>query len=187
MTKVIWNASAGRRALSLARLDEAGVAALLQKAGLDYEICPTNSAEQAEAIARAEVAAGASLVVAAGGDGTIGTVARVLLKTDVALAMLPLGSVMNVPRMLGVPRDANEAARIIARGFRRTIDVGEANGRLFYETASVGIERRSFARRRVSRTATSAACGGLCATPSATRHARCASSWTAGAASRRRR
>lgn len=139
MTKVIWNANAGRKALSLARLDEAGVAALLEKAGLDYEICPTSTAEEAEAIARAEVAAGARLVVAAGGDGTIGTVARVLLKTNVALGMLPLGSIMNVPRMLGLPRDANEAAQIIARGFARTIDVGEANGRLFYETASVGI------------------------------------------------
>ena len=139
MTKVIWNSDAGRKALSLTRLDEAGVSALLEQAGLDYEICPTDTAEEAEALARAEVAAGAKVVVAAGGDGTIGTVARALLDSGVALGMLPLGSVMNVPRMLGVPRDANEAARIIARGFTRTIDVGEANGRLFYETASVGI------------------------------------------------
>ena len=139
MTKVIWNASAGRRTLALARLDEAGVTALMRDAGLDFEVCATTSAEEAEEIARSEVEAGAQLVVAAGGDGTIGTVARVLLDKQVTLGILPLGSVMNIPRMLGIPRDSAEGARIIAAGATRTIDVGEANGREFFETVQVGI------------------------------------------------
>ena len=139
MTKVIWNADAGRRTLALAKLDEAGVTALLRDAGLDFEVCATKSADEAEAIARSEVEAGAQLVVAAGGDGTIGTVAQVLLDTQVTLGILPLGSVMNIPRMLGIPRDSAAAARIIAAGVARTIDVGEANGRVFFETVQVGI------------------------------------------------
>ena len=139
MTKVIWNADAGRRTLALAKLDEAGVTALLRDAGLDFEVCATKSADEAEAIARSEVEAGAQLVVAAGGDGTIGTVAQVLLDTQVTLGILPLGSVMNIPRMLGIPRNSAVAAQIIAAGAARTIDVGEANGRVFFETVQVGI------------------------------------------------
>jgi diacylglycerol kinase (ATP) len=139
VTKVIWNSNAGRKALSLKRLDEAGVADLLSAAGLSAEVCPTDSAEQARSLAQAEVDAGAELIIAAGGDGTFGTVATVLLDTGVALGILPLGTVMNVPRMLGIPRDAQAAAQIIAGGFTRDIDVGEANGRPFFETASVGI------------------------------------------------
>jgi diacylglycerol kinase (ATP) len=148
VVKVIWNASAGRRTLSLIRLDEAGVRELLGRAGLDYEICATKSPQEATAIARAEVDAGADLVVAAGGDGTIGAVAKGLLGTGVALGILPLGTVMNVPRMLGIPRDATAAAQIIARGARRTIDVGEANGREFFETVSVGIGAAIFREAR---------------------------------------
>ena len=71
---------------------------------------------------------GIDVVVAAGGDGTIGAVASALLGTDVALGVLPLGSVMNIPRMLGVPRDLEAAAIALATGERRRIDVGEAGG-----------------------------------------------------------
>ena len=139
MAKVIWNAHAGRKTLALARLDADGVRELLRQASLEFEVCPTESPEEARAIARAEAEAGAGLVVAAGGDGTIGTVATELLDTDATLGILPLGSVMNIPRMLGIPRQADAAARIIAAGHVRTIDVGVANGRPFFEVASVGI------------------------------------------------
>jgi YegS/Rv2252/BmrU family lipid kinase len=139
VAKVIWNPNAGRRRLSLAGWDSPRLHELLDRAGLNLEICRSDSADEAAAIARAEVEAGARLVVAAGGDGTFDAVADVLLDSGVAIGILPLGSVMNVPRMLGIPRDAQAAAQIIAADFRRTIDVGEANGRPFYETTAVGI------------------------------------------------
>ena len=58
--------------------------------------------------------------------------------------MLPLGSVMNVARMLGVPRDLAAAAAVIASGREATIDLGEANGEVFFEDASVGIQAAVF-------------------------------------------
>ena len=79
------------------------------------------------------------MVVAAGGDGTIGLVGRQLLGTRTALGILPLGSVMNIPRMLGLPRDPEEAARILADGHVRSIDVGQVGDRIFYEAGSVGM------------------------------------------------
>ena len=46
---------------------------------------------------------------------------------------------MNIPRMLGVPRDLEEAARILADGHVRSIDVGQVGDRIFYEAGSVGM------------------------------------------------
>ena len=69
---------------------------------------------------------GIDVVVAAGGDGTADLVAEQLLETDTALAILPLGSVMNLARALGIPRDLEAAAEIIRDGKIRRIDVGEA-------------------------------------------------------------
>jgi diacylglycerol kinase (ATP) len=142
--RVIWNANAGKRALSINRLDGPALLELLREAGLDVELCQMESPEDAKARASEAVQAGAKIVIAAGGDGTIGSVAEALLDTQTALCIIPMGSVMNIPRMLDIPRDADAAAAIIARGATRVIDVGMANGKLFYEMASVGISATIF-------------------------------------------
>jgi diacylglycerol kinase (ATP) len=97
----------------------------------------------------AAAADGIDIVVAAGGDGTADLVAEQLLETDTALAILPLGSVMNLARTLGIPRDLEAAAEIIRDGEIRRIDVGEADtadGRMvrFFEAGSVGMNAALF-------------------------------------------
>ncbi|MBA2596828.1 MAG: hypothetical protein H0V00_09420, partial [Chloroflexia bacterium] len=46
--------------------------------------------------------------------------------------------------MLGIPRDLEEAAAIIAEGAVRVIDVGEAKGQIFFEGGSVGLNAAVF-------------------------------------------
>ena len=111
---------------------------------LGDDVVVTGSEEEAIAATRDAVAHGYDVVVAAGGDGTVGTVACELLGKETALGILPLGSVMNVARMLGIPRDLEEAAAIIATGEVRTIDVGEAKGQIFFEGGSVGLNAAVF-------------------------------------------
>ena len=82
--------------------------------GLGEDIIITESEEEAIAATRDAVADGYDVVIAAGGDGTVGTVACELLGKETALGILPLGSVMNVARMLDIPRDLERAAEIIA-------------------------------------------------------------------------
>ena len=112
---------------------------LMARAGLGDElVVPASEAEAIEA-ARDAVDRGYDVVVAAGGDGTMGLVGRQLLGSRTALGILPLGSVMNIPRMLGLPRDPEAAARILAAGHVRSIDVGLVGDRVFYEAGSVGM------------------------------------------------
>jgi diacylglycerol kinase (ATP) len=142
--RVIWNANAGRRKLSLGQLDEAGVKALFDGLGLPVDVCASESAEDATRLTNEAVKAGVPAVVAAGGDGTVGVIAKALLETDVALGILPLGTVMNIVRMLNLPREPEAAAAVIAAGATRVIDVGEANGTTFFETTSVGMSAAIF-------------------------------------------
>ena len=111
---------------------------------LGADLIVTGSEEEALVSTRDAVAKGYDVVVAAGGDGTAGTVACELLGTETALGILPLGSVMNVARMLDIPRDLEGAASIIATGEVRTIDVGEAKGQIFFEGGSVGLNAAVF-------------------------------------------
>lgn len=117
----------------------------LAAAGLDVDVITTQSEDDADSAVDAAVAAGARLIVAAGGDGTVGQIGLKLLDTDVALGILPLGSVMNIARMLALPRDLPGAAEALAARREGVIDVGEANGRIFFETASVGLNAAVFA------------------------------------------
>ena len=112
--------------------------------GLGADLVVTGSEEEALAATRDAVAKGYDVVVAAGGDGTVGAVACELLGKETALGILPLGSVMNVARMLDIPRELEGAAAVIATGEVRTIDVGEAKGQIFFEGGSVGLNAAVF-------------------------------------------
>jgi diacylglycerol kinase (ATP) len=143
--RVIWNSQAGQKAgipTNTTSRDELG--ALLERQGLADEICESTSLEQARDLATEAVRAGHDLVVAAGGDGTVGTVATQLLRTDTALGILPLGSIMNIARSLGLPRELPAAVEVLTSGEVRKIDVGQANERPFFETGSVGMNAAMF-------------------------------------------
>lgn len=142
---MLLNRNSGMKGgLATNQADEPGVRAAMAAAGLGDELVVTDSIEQARQLTREAAAAGYDLVVAAGGDGTVGVIAHELLGRQTALGILPLGSVMNIARMLEIPRDLDDAAAIIATGERRAIDVGLANGQVFYEGGSVGLNAAVF-------------------------------------------
>jgi YegS/Rv2252/BmrU family lipid kinase len=89
----------------------------------------------AVALARAAASAGADLVVAVGGDGTINEVVNGILtaprgvpgaaeRAAPALGILPAGSGSDFARSLAVSRDVAGALAVLASGRRRRIDAG---------------------------------------------------------------
>jgi len=96
------------------------------------------------------------LVVAAGGDGTVSAVASALVDSSIPLAVLPVGTLNHFARDIGVPEDTAAAVRIALAGKTRAVDVGEVNGRIFINNASVGlypmiVRRREKQQRRLGR------------------------------------
>ena len=88
----------------------------------------TTAAETGLALTRRAVAAGASLVFAAGGDGTVRACAEALAGTGVPLAIVPLGTANLTARALGVPGRAGRAVDAGFGGRDRTIDLARMDG-----------------------------------------------------------
>jgi YegS/Rv2252/BmrU family lipid kinase len=85
---------------------------------------------------------GASIVVAGGGDGTISTVASVLGGTDVALGVLPLGTLNHFAKDLQIPLGIDAAIGTIVAGHTTAVDMADLNGQPFINNASIGLYPR---------------------------------------------
>lgn len=82
--------------------------------GLD-QVSPTTHRGDGAHLAAAAVAAGATLVIAMGGDGTANEVAGALAGTGVPLALVPAGSTNVFARALGWPHPARLALPVLVR------------------------------------------------------------------------
>lgn len=119
---IVWNPSkTSRDAL------ERGLRKAVAKAGEPEAVSwwETTKDDPGRRAAADAIADGATVVIAAGGDGTVRAVAEELAGTDTILGIVPLGTGNLLARNLGVPLDNIGAA--LARAFshdERTIDLG---------------------------------------------------------------
>lgn len=135
---VLLNPDAGR---PVARDVPAAVLDAFARRGLSAEVRVV-AARRLHAAAREAARAGADAVVAAGGDGTVNAVAGGLVGTRVPLGVLPLGTLNHLARDAGIPLDLDDAVGVAARGETRDVDVGDVNGRVFLNNASLGLYPR---------------------------------------------
>ena len=113
--------------------------AMFASAGAPARVVLLQSPARTADDVRRAVQAGATVVVAGGGDGTVSTVAAAALEAEATLGVLPLGTLNHFARDLGMPQDLEQAVGAIAAGHRSRVDVGEVNGRPFINNASIGI------------------------------------------------
>jgi diacylglycerol kinase (ATP) len=125
---VVLNPVAGR----VAHRDLAPVLrALAARAGLDAEVLVSESAEDADLLARKAAADGRDLI-AAGGDGTVGLLAGVAAETGRTLGIVPTGAGNDFAATLGYNRARPlDAIAAIATGRDEIIDLGVVNGRWY--------------------------------------------------------
>ncbi len=110
--------------------------------GEEVRIVLASTGEEMEWAARQGLAAGATAIVAGGGDGTISTVAGVLADSDVPLGVLPLGTLNHFAKDLGIPLEPAKALEVIVAGHTIAVDAGEVNGKLFLNNSSLGLYAR---------------------------------------------
>lgn len=143
--EVIINAAGGSfvEGVTEQALEEAFAAA-----GLDANVNYARTGQQIGEFAEAACSSDAKIIVAGGGDGTISSVAALVSKTDKIFGVLPLGTLNNFSKDLGIPQDLSEAIAVIAAGDTTRIDLAELNGRVFINNSSIGLYPR-IVRNRV--------------------------------------
>lgn len=148
---VIYNPTAGGRR----RRKLKAALALLRSRGVAVDVADTRGPGDAETMAR-DAGADVSMVVVAGGDGTIkgaadGLVARAASGRVVPpLGVLPLGTANVLAAELGLPSDPVAAAGVLADGVTVDIHLGHADGRCFLIMAGVGFDAAVVARIKPS-------------------------------------
>jgi YegS/Rv2252/BmrU family lipid kinase len=119
--------------------DAKAIEKLFAARGRQAEVRELTERESMTALARKAAGEGCLTVIAAGGDGTVSAVASALVKTEVSMGVLPLGTLNHFARDMGLPLDVASAADVIVRGKTARVDVGEVNGRMFVNNSSIGI------------------------------------------------
>src|SRR5690606_13162560 len=132
----------------------AELAAELRRELDSFEEAITEAPGDATRLTREALDGGADVVVAVGGDGTINEVVNGFfdgdrpLRAGAAFGVLPFGTGGDFRKAVPIPTDTRQAARILAEGHARTIDVGHISltgddglpqTRIFINIASFGM------------------------------------------------
>ena len=143
-TEVIINAGSGSVKCEVV---EKQLAELFEQNGVQASIHLAKDGGEIIKLAEKLAKGDAEIIVAGGGDGTVSAVASVIFKTDKTLGVLPLGTLNNFSKDLGIPQDLAEAVKIIAAKHTKQIDAGEVNGRIFVNNSSIGLYPHIVKRR----------------------------------------
>lgn len=123
-----------------------------QARGWQVTVMPTQAAGHAVELAQQAVAAGHRLVLAAGGDGTLGEVAHGLAGTETVLAPLPVGTANSFAKELRMPivrwaqpQSLHQVLAVLAAGCVQRMDLGykhhgDGNGRYWLLWSGVGAD-----------------------------------------------
>ena len=116
----------------------------VKKVGIPLRVRVAWNKKDKPRVVREAVAAGASRIIAGGGDGTINAVVDALVGDAqgpplAELGVLPLGTANDFAHGLGLPvKDLAECLRLACTLPSRAIDVGRLNRRSFINVASLG-------------------------------------------------
>ena len=134
--KIIIAAGAGTGDKSAAR---ERLAQIFKEKQIDVDMSLAESGAEVTELARDAARGPYKVIVAAGGDGTVNTVAAAVVDSDKILGVLPLGTLNHFARDLQIPFDLETAADTIIAGHTIKVDVAEVNNRVFLNNSSLGL------------------------------------------------
>lgn len=119
----------------------------LKAVGVDFELAVSQKKGQIAELAEQAVREKFSPIIIAGGDGSIGDTAHGMMHAvqstnaqPVPLGIMPMGSANDLVYTLGLPTDLCEAARVIAAGKTRAMDLGKLNDHYFVNNSAGCLE-----------------------------------------------
>jgi len=115
------------------------LAAIFKASGTDVDISVAKNGAEVSELAHDAARGPYKVVVAAGGDGTVSSIAAAVIDTDKTFGVLPLGTLNHFALDLGIPFDLDAAAQTIVAGFTTEVDVAEVNNRIFLNNSSLGL------------------------------------------------
>jgi diacylglycerol kinase (ATP) len=98
------------------------VCGVLDAAGVRYRVCPSSSLEHARELA-VDAAGRGEVAVAFGGDGMVGALAGTVAAAGGVFGIIPAGRGNDFARTLGLPFGPARAARVLAAGQERPVDL----------------------------------------------------------------
>jgi diacylglycerol kinase (ATP) len=130
------------------------LASLLQQRGIEAEVYLTQAPGDATARVSRTVTERWQGVVAIGGDGTVNEVLNGMPDPSLPLAVLPLGTANVLALELGLPKQPEAAAAIIATGHTRKLAIGLCGNRRFLLFCGAGVDGAVVQRLSVVRSGT---------------------------------
>ena len=136
---IVLNAGSGHSETDVRR---STIEDIMAASGRRCHLALVDDPAQLETIARdmaARAVAEDGVLVAAGGDGTINTVAHQAVLAGCTFGVLPQGTFNYFGRTHGIPEDLAEAVYAMLRARVRPVQVGLLNNKVFLVNASVGL------------------------------------------------
>ncbi|MGZ7094107.1 MAG: diacylglycerol/lipid kinase family protein [Candidatus Angelobacter sp.] len=145
--KLIANPGAGNVLEAATRL--AQVTSYLLEYGVKVDVALAHPKEEAIPIARRAVKDGYDIVIAMGGDGTLGAVIRGIAGSKIRLGIIAAGTENDIAASLGIPEDLKEACALIASGQARKLDLAQISTSkkkkfYFFMMAAIGLTATIF-------------------------------------------
>jgi diacylglycerol kinase (ATP) len=119
----------------------------LKAVGVDFDLAISQKKGEIAGLAEQAVREKFSPIIVAGGDGSIGDAANGMMQATasmggsaVPLGIMPMGSANDLVYTLGLPTDLKEAAKVIAAGKTRAMDLGRLNGHYFVNNSAACLE-----------------------------------------------
>lgn len=109
----------------------------LNDAGVTAEILDTPSGPELDGWLD-RIANKYDVIAAAGGDGTVSSVAAGVARAGKTLAVIPTGTLNHFALDAGIPTELGQAVALLRTGVQRGVDAGFVNNRFFLNNVSLG-------------------------------------------------